>query len=41
MAAQVSVQHRRNGAGRVVLNYRNLDELDAILAKWGLQDKSG
>ena len=41
MAAQVSVQHRRNGAGRVVLNYRNLDELDAILAKWGLQGKSG
>lgn len=41
MAAQVSVQHRRNGAGRVVLNYRNLDELDAILAKWGLHDKSG
>lgn len=41
MAAPVSVQHRANGAGKVVLNYRNLDELDAILAKWGVRSASG
>lgn len=38
MAAQVRLQHRANGAGKVVLNYRSLDELDAILAKWGMAD---
>lgn len=37
MAASVRVQHRSSGSGRVVLRYRNLDELDAILGKWGMQ----
>lgn len=39
MAAKVSVQHGKAGNGKVVLSYRNLDELDAILAKWGVKDE--
>lgn len=41
MAAKVSVQHGRHGSGKVVLSYRTLDELDAILEKWGVNSGQG
>ncbi|MBP3194181.1 MAG: ParB/RepB/Spo0J family partition protein [Cardiobacteriaceae bacterium] len=31
----VAINHQHNGAGKIVLKYKNLDELDAILEKWG------
>ena len=33
LGAPVSVQHKSNGKGKMVINYSSLDELDGILAK--------
>lgn len=37
MSASVSLQHQKKGNGKLILKYRNLDELDSILAKWGIK----
>ncbi|MDO5090153.1 MAG: ParB/RepB/Spo0J family partition protein [Cardiobacteriaceae bacterium] len=37
MAANVRLQHQKKGNGILTLKYRDLDELDAILAKWGIK----
>lgn len=31
----VSISHKKKGNGKVVLKYKNLDELEAIFEKWG------
>ena len=31
LGAKVSLQHTRKGAGKLVISYNNLDELDGIL----------
>jgi len=33
LGAQVDVQHKSNGKGKLVINYSSLDELDGILNK--------
>ncbi|MDO4777399.1 MAG: ParB/RepB/Spo0J family partition protein [Cardiobacteriaceae bacterium] len=37
MSASVSLQHQKKGNGKLILKYRDLDELDSILAKWGIK----
>lgn len=37
MSVKVSLQHQKQGNGKLILKYRDLDELDAILDKWGLK----
>lgn len=37
MSASVSLQHQQKGNGKLILKYRDLDELDSILAKWGIK----
>ncbi len=32
---QVAINHKKKGGGKVVLKYKNLEELDGILEKWG------
>lgn len=36
--AKVSIDHKDNGAGKVVINYSSLDELDGIIAKLGVRE---
>ncbi len=35
MGHRIAISHKKKGSGKLVLKYRNLQELDAILEKWG------
>lgn len=35
MGHRVAINHKKKGGGKLVLKYRNVQELDAILEKWG------
>lgn len=39
LQTHVSINHKKKGGGRVVLKYRDLDELDHLLNKWGFADE--
>lgn len=39
MGFNVAINPKKKGGGKLVLKYKNLDELDAILAKWGYKSE--
>jgi ParB family transcriptional regulator, chromosome partitioning protein len=38
LGAKVSIRHSEKGAGKMVVEYKSLDELDGILARMGVQE---
>ncbi|UJF23975.1 ParB/RepB/Spo0J family partition protein [Suttonella sp. R2A3] len=38
LQTNVSINHKKKGNGKVVLKYRDLDELDQLLNKWGFKE---
>ena len=37
LGAKTVIKHKKNGQGNVVINYSNLDELEGIVAKFGIE----
>ena len=41
LGAKVSIRHSPKGAGKLIVEYKSLDQLDGILARLGITESAG